>query len=207
MMRRLHRWGVSRHKLRGGFLHSKLGDRVLESELWIPTRESLARAWLVGIPVTTVPFLPGQTIVACAIGFLVRANLPVCFLLQYLSNPATAFIQLPACYFTGRYIIGLFSSQPMPSLQATLRTLEAHPFSVALWGEGAFALYLGGFVLGPLLGLFAYGLTHLLWKEKPKRRAANTAMCDTATVVDKAGEVAGGGSSDQDAERAPSEKR
>jgi uncharacterized protein (DUF2062 family) len=161
MMRRLHGWGVSRHKLRGGFLHTRLGDRVLHRELWIPTRESLALAFLVGLPVTMVPFLPLQTVIACVIGFMLGANLPVVFLLQFLSNPATAVMQLPACYLVGELILGGDLSQ----LYAQVR---AHPMT-AVSGHNLWALYLGSFVLGPLLGALAYFGTKIIWREPPPR--------------------------------------
>ncbi|MBI5382909.1 MAG: DUF2062 domain-containing protein [Opitutae bacterium] len=166
-MRRLHGWGVSRQKLRGGFLHSKLGDRILERELWFPTRESLARAWLVGMTVTVIPFLPAQTLIACAIGFLFRANLPVCFALQYLSNPATAVVQLPACYLIGRLLVGA-------SLSETWQQIRLHPGDALISGQAIWSLYLGAIVLGPLLGGLGYGLTHLIWREEPRPAGAPT---------------------------------
>jgi len=159
-MRRLHRWGISRHKLRGGFLHSKLGDRILHRELWFPTRESLARAWLVGMPITMIPFLPLQSLIAIPVAFLVGANIPVTFLLQYLSNPATAVIQLPACYFVGSLLLG----EPMGD---TLRLIEHNPGAI-LSGHSVLALYLGSVVLGPLLGVLGYFLTHLIWRSAPR---------------------------------------
>ncbi len=177
-MRRLHRWGISRKKLRGGFLHSKLGDRILERELWIPDRESLARAWLVGMPVTTIPFLPGQSIIACSIGFLVRANLPVAFLLQYLSNPATAIFQLSACYFTGNLVLGTSPKELVhivnhkvsgfmasPSIMEALHALSLRDFAT---------LYLGSVILGLGLGLLGYFGTHLLWRPKKPRQQNRT---------------------------------
>jgi len=166
VMRRLHRWGGSRHKLRGGYMHSLLGDRLLERDLWFPSRESLARAWLVGLPVSIVPFLPFQTVIACSIGFFARANLPVCFAVQFLSNPATAFIQLPMCYFVGRFLMGA----PM---NATLMQLETHPIHALASAQTVQALYLGAFVLGPLLGVLGYLLTHLLWRAKPRAAKAS----------------------------------
>lgn len=159
-MRRLHRWGLSRKKLRGGFLHSKLGDKIFERELWIPSRESLARAWLIGMPVTTIPLLPLQSVIACGIGFIFRANLPVCFILQYLSNPATAIVQVPACYFVGRLLLG----EP---IGMTIHQIETDPMNLISRGSVG-AIYLGAVVLGPLLGLLGYGLTHLVWREKPR---------------------------------------
>lgn len=172
-MRRLHRWGLSRQKLRGSFLHSKLGDRILDRELWFPSRESLARAWLIGMPVTTIPFLPFQSLVACTIGFYFRANLPVCFALQYLSNPATGFFQLSACYFVGRLLFGESPSLILQHLEKVINgVVHAESWRAAFTALGykeLLALYLGSLVLGPILGLAGYSLTHLIWKEKPKR--------------------------------------
>jgi uncharacterized protein (DUF2062 family) len=172
-MRRLNRWGLSRQKLRGGFLHSKLGDRILERELWIPDRESLARAWLVGMPVTAIPFLPGQSLIACAIGFFVRANLPVTFLLQYLSNPATAIFQLSACYFTGNLVLGTSPKELIQLVHSKVDGFMASPslreaLHAISWHDLA-TLYLGSVILGVALGLLGYSATHLLWRPKAKR--------------------------------------
>ena len=161
-LRRLNRWGISRRKLRGGRLHGMLGDRFLERDLWVPSRESLARAWLVGMIVTSVPFLPLQSVIACAIGFLLGANLPVCFLLQYLSNPATAVVQVPACVLVGRLLMG-------GNVGALLTQIHRDPMSV-MSSDNLVALYLGAIVIGPILGVAGYFLTHLIWREKPDTR-------------------------------------
>lgn len=162
MMRRLHRWGFSRVKLRGGFLHSRLGDRLLERELWFPSRESLARAFAIGMPITTIPFLPAQSVIACAVAFMARANLPVAFALQYLSSPLTAAIQLPACYLAGRLLLG-------DNVIETFAQVRAQPMIVFTPGALG-ALYLGAAVIGPLLGAAGYFLVHALWREKPPRK-------------------------------------
>ncbi|HEY0945052.1 MAG TPA: DUF2062 domain-containing protein [Opitutaceae bacterium] len=162
MIRRLHRWGVSRRKLRGGFLHSKLGDRILHRELWIPNRESFARAWLVGMVVTMIPFLPLQTVIACVIGFMVGANLPVCFILQYVSNPATAVVQLPASYVVGCFVLGR-------DVGAALHRVRTAPSSL-LSGETFGVLLLGSIVLGLVFGLAGYFLTQLLWVDRVRKK-------------------------------------
>lgn len=172
-MRRLHRWGISRRKLRGGFLHTKLGDRILERDLWFPSRESLARAWLIGMVVTCIPFLPLQTLIACGFGFYFRANLPVCFILQYLSNPATAIFQLSACYFVGRLLFGDSPSTLWQHMERVVGSLVNAPswseaFGLLNWREFA-ALFLGSIVLGLALGLLGYLGTHLVWKDKPRK--------------------------------------
>jgi uncharacterized protein (DUF2062 family) len=157
-MRRLHQWGLSRQKLRGGFLHTRLGDRFLEREIWIPSRKSLARAFLVGVPITMIPFLPLQSVFACGRARWLRANLPVTFLLQHLSNPLTAVIQLPLCYLTGRLILGA-------DLSADWDLVWADPMGIVSRGSLG-ALYLGAMVLGPVVGMTGYFLTHWIWKER-----------------------------------------
>jgi hypothetical protein len=166
-MRRLNQWGLSRRKLRGGFLHTRLGDRLLEREIWVPGRESLARAFLIGMPVTMIPFLPLQSVFACSIAFWLRANLPVVFFLQYLSNPATAVIQLPACYLVGRLVLGA-------DLGADWERVWADPMAIVTRGNLG-ALYLGAVVLGLMSGVVGYLLTRLIWREKAAPRSPRAA--------------------------------
>lgn len=162
-LRRLNQWGLSRKKLRGGFLHSRLGDRILERELWVPSRESLARAFLVGMPVTIIPFLPAQSLFACTAAFWTRANLPVSFLLQFLSTPATAIVHLPVCYLVGKVVLGA-------DLSAEWHRTWADPMAIVTgWQGNLGALYLGALVLGPVTGLIGYGLTKLFWRAGPVR--------------------------------------
>lgn len=154
----LHRSGLSRKTLRGGFLHSQLGDRLLDRSLWLPTRISLARAWLIGVPITTIPFLPFQSVLAGVLGFFGRANLLLCIGLQFLSNPATATVHLPACYFVGRVVLG-------ESPGEVWAHLLAHPHSI--WSADALlALYLGSLILGPLIGLVGYAVIMLFWPDR-----------------------------------------
>ena len=63
-IRWLNRQKLSRRHMRGGKLHSWFGDRILAKELWRPSASSLARAWLVGFPITVTPFLPLQSVFA-----------------------------------------------------------------------------------------------------------------------------------------------
>jgi len=160
-IRRLHEWGLSRRKLRGGFLHSRLGDRFLARETWIPSRESLARAFLVGMPITMIPLLPLQSVFACPLALWARANLPVTIFLQFLSTPLTAVIHLPICYLTGRLLLGA-------DLSAEWDQVWADPMGIVSRGSLG-ALYLGAVVLGPVLGALGYFLTHLIWKAQPPR--------------------------------------
>lgn len=149
--------------MRGGFLHSKLGDRILDKALWRATPDSIARAWLIGMPVTMIPFLPGQSIVAAVLGFTFRANLLVCIGLQYLSNFGTAVIQLPLCFFVGRLVQGNRPSAVWDEVSARdWKYIFQHPTYLA---QDLIPLFLGAIILGAAVGVIGYFLI-LNWSSR-----------------------------------------
>lgn len=148
--------------MKGTFLHNWLGDRILEKWLWAPTRESLARAWLVGWPITVIPFLPGQSILACIAALLVRGNLLLCIGMQFLSTPVTAPVHLPACYFVGEVVRGANPKHVWREVRGKPRLL--------LTGHAVTSLYLGAAVIGMLGGAAGYAIIRGTWREKPRRR-------------------------------------
>ncbi len=160
----MHRQRLSRSRLRGGRIHRMLGDGIVSKALWVPTRGSLARAWLVGFPITAVPFLPGQSILAAVAALAVRGNLLLCIALQFLSNPLTAAIQLPACYFVGEVARG-----------ANPREVWHHAWT-AKWTEeyasGFKSLYLGAVIIGIVGGVVGYAIILQTWKDKVRPKGA-----------------------------------
>lgn len=156
VLRRMHRHHLSRPRLRGGRLHSWLGDRLIDKALWRPTRESVARAWLVAFPITVVPFLPFQTVLACFAALFMRGNVVLCIALQFLSNPLTAPVHLPACYLTGEAIRG---RNPL----SVWKHVSATPGAISS-GDAAVSLYLGAVVLGILGGAVGYAVIQGLWR-------------------------------------------
>ncbi len=148
VMRWLHQRNLSRQKLRGSWLHNRLGDRIFAKDLWRFSRESVARAWLVGFPITMVPFLPFQTVFATIAGLFVRGNLLLCIALQFLSSPLTAPVQLPACYFVGELVRGRSPSTVWAHLHET-------PLAV-FSGDSVISLYLGAVIIGALGGAIGY---------------------------------------------------
>ncbi|HEY1110138.1 MAG TPA: DUF2062 domain-containing protein [Opitutaceae bacterium] len=162
VIRLLHRQKLSRHRLRGTFLHRKFGDRILHKELWSPTREGLARAWLLGWPITVIPFLPGQSIFAVIAALLVRGNLLLCIALQFLSTPFTAPVHLSACYLVGEVVRG---ANP----KHVWREVRDKP-SLLLSGHAVTSLYLGSAVIGIIGGALGYAIIRSTWRDKPRRR-------------------------------------
>jgi uncharacterized protein (DUF2062 family) len=148
--------------MRGTFLHNWLGDRILQKGLWSPTRESLARAWLVGWIVTVIPFLPGQSVISAIAALLVRGNLLLCIALQFLSTPLTAPVHLPACYFVGEVVRGANPKKVWSEVRGKPRLL--------LTGHAVTSLYLGSAVIGIIGGALGYAIIHGTWRDRPKRR-------------------------------------
>ena len=161
VLRWLHRRRLSRSRLRGTWLHSWLGDRLLDRALWKPTRESLARAWLVGVPITMIPFLPVQSVFACVIALLIRGNLLLCIALQFLSTPLTAPVHLPACYLVGEVIRGR-------SILVVWHEVTRTPKNI-FTGDSLTSLYLGAVVLGITIGVVGYFVLKNFWP-LPHRR-------------------------------------
>lgn len=151
LVRWLHRRHLSRRRLRGGWLHRVVGDRLLSKDLWRPSRESVARAWLIGFPITMVPFLPIQSLFACSIGVFFRANLLFCLLLQFLSTPLTAPVHLPACYLVGRALEG---DSPVSVWRQVRKTDWTQVSSFKL--RDLRALYTGAITLGAIGGIAGY---------------------------------------------------
>ncbi|MBL9187004.1 MAG: DUF2062 domain-containing protein [Opitutaceae bacterium] len=162
VLRWMHRQKFSRNKLRGSKLHRWFGDGVVSKALWLPTRGSLARAWLVGFPITVVPFLPGQSILAIIAALMVRGNLLLCIALQFLSNPITAPVHLPVCYFAGELVRGR-----MPDSTWRLLTEDARHL---LSADTVISLYLGSVVVGLIGGVVGYAVILRTWRDKPSRR-------------------------------------
>lgn len=159
----LHRQGFSRQRLRGGKLHRWFGEHLLDKGVWLFRRESVARGWLIGSIVTFLP-LPAQSVIAAALSILFRANLPLAFAMQFLSNPATALFYLPFCYGVGCWILG----RPFGKLPETHRELAQ------LFQHGMLPLCLGAIVVGLLVGLSGYLLIRWIWPHPKSNRKTLT---------------------------------
>lgn len=157
----LHRRGVSRPRLRGGRLHRWFGEHLLDKEVWLFHSESVARGWLIGSIVTLLP-LPGQSLIAATLSVFCRANLPLAFAMQFLSNPATALLYLPFCYGLGCWILG----KPFGNLP------ENHRELAQLFQHGMLPLCLGAVVAGLLVGLSGYLLIRWVWPQPKASRSS-----------------------------------
>jgi len=158
----MHRQRLSRRAMKGGRLHRWFGDAVISKSLWQPTRGSLARAWLVGFPITVVPFLPGQSVFATIAALAVRGNLLLCIALQFLSTPFTAPVHLPVCYFFGEVARGA-------SPGAVWHNAWNDP-KILVSAHAVTSLYLGAAIVGIVGGVIGYAVILRTWRDRPRRR-------------------------------------
>jgi uncharacterized protein len=149
--------------MRGTRMHRWFGDGILSKHLWQPTRDSLARSWLVGFPITIVPFLPAQTVFACIAALMVRGNLLLCIALQFLSTPLTFPVHIPACYFVGEVVRG---SSP----KEVWHKAWADPKKILLTAHAVTSLYLGAAIIGMVGGVVGYAVIQQTWRDRPVGR-------------------------------------
>jgi uncharacterized protein (DUF2062 family) len=91
-----------------------------------------------------------------------RGNLLLAIALQYLSNPFTAPVHLPACYFVGELMRG-------HSPVAVWKHLESTPMDLLTGGSVA-SMYSGAFALGILGGSVGYAVIRSVWKQPVSAR-------------------------------------
>ena len=169
----MHRQRLSRSRLRGSRLHRWFGDAIISKSLWSATRGSLARAWLVGFPITIVPFLPGQTVFAAVAALLVRGNLLLAIAIQFISTPITAPVHLPVCYFVGEVVQGASPSR-------VWHHAWNHPKALVT-GHAAKSLYLGAAIVGMVGGVLGYAIILGTWRDAPKRNNPRSPMATAPT--------------------------
>jgi uncharacterized protein (DUF2062 family) len=109
-----------------------------------------------------MPFLPAQTLFAVVAALFLRGNLLLAIALQYLSNPFTAPVHLPACYFVGELMRG-------HSPVAVWKHLESTPMDLLTGGSVA-SMYSGAFALGILGGSVGYAVIRSVWKQPVSAR-------------------------------------
>ena len=121
-------------------------------DLWSLNERSIAHALLVGLFVAVIP-VPGQMILAVALGIPLRANLLLAVGLVWLSNPFTMGPIAFVAYYLGRCVLEI-PPVSFDDFHNFLKNLHLiwEPFLV------------GSFLLGLILGLTGYLMARLLAK-------------------------------------------
>lgn len=153
-------------QMRGSWLHRRLGDRLLDSQLWQPGRETVARGLAIGTFFSMIP-IPLQMLPAAIVAILCRANVPSAMVACWITNPVTAPVFLLIQIQIGFYLLGKGTGWRY--------LLEHGAWDLLLKVPGP--LILGAVVLGVVLAMLAYfcglglfdWITNFLAKKHAKR--------------------------------------
>lgn len=154
-----------RRHLKGSKLHQLLGERLFATELWKPSRPTIAGGLAIGLFIGFTPTMGAQIILAGAAAYFLKVNIPIALAGSLVTNPLTAAIVYPLEYQFGVWLIGV----PEPS------ELEGYTGMLGNFMRYAKPLWIGSLVTGSVAAALAYGLVSLLWKEAAHLRAARKA--------------------------------
>ena len=138
-----------------------LGDRLYSPNLWHLNRQSVARAFAVGLWAMYTPPLPWQQIIAALGAVYFNANLPIAVALVWITNPITWLPMYYLAYRIGSLFLGAepFGFDRFSELFAVDKALEF-----------GWPLLVGCFILmnvGAVLGYFG---VHLAWRSSVRNQ-------------------------------------
>ena len=138
-----------------------LGDSIQQPYLWHMNRNSVARAFAIGLFCTWLP-MPLQTVVAALLAIYYRAHLPLSVALVFITNPVTIPPMFYFAYKLGSVVLGIPPQDvPMGLDWVGCRTSLGHIWQPLLFG----CLMLG--IISSALGYFTI---HSIWRKSIKRR-------------------------------------
>ena len=166
----LKRYSPSAKSIRENRALSMLGEDLHKPSLWILNRNSVARAFAIGLFCTWIPF-PLQTVLAALLAIYYRAHLPMSVALVFITNPITIPPMFYFAYKLGSVMLGM-------ELQAVEMDLSWHWFTSIL-GQIWQPLLFGCLILAIVSSAVGYFTINTLWrkgirdrwKERSQRRS------------------------------------
>jgi uncharacterized protein (DUF2062 family) len=154
------RWAPSPQKLREIEVLRHLGESIYATNLWHFNRLSVARGFAIGLFCAMLP-IPFQTIVAAVIAIGLRANLPLCVSLVFITNPLTMPVIFYAAYKLGALLLGLHIQ--VVEFEMSWEWLSTG--LIAIWEP----LLLGSLICGIALAGIGYMTIDTLWRLRVAR--------------------------------------
>lgn len=144
------------------------GEVLFSPNLWHLNRESVARAFAIGLFWCMIP-MPFQMIPAGACAIIFRGNVPLSLALVWVTNPLTMPIVFYANYRLGKWLMGAEVASP-PAVD------WGHFWDWSMWQQvGQWMmqeialiwkpLYLGSFISGLVLSLCSYLIIREMWRQ------------------------------------------
>lgn len=141
--------------LRGSWLHRRLGDGLLNHELWHPEPSRVAAGFSVGAFFAIMP-IPFQTVPAALLAFLTRSNVAASLCAVWITNPFTAPFFLYAQYRLGAWI----THDPNPIKIDFHQAVDWNEFFTL----APKSFLVGSVALGMISAAVVYPIVFFLWK-------------------------------------------
>lgn len=132
-----------------------LGEWLHDENLWHLNRRSVSGGVAAGLFWAMIP-IPMQMLAAAFTAVVFRINLPISVVLVWLTNPITMPPIFYVSYLVGTWILGTPPDAGEFQMSLEWITTELN----AIWKP----LYLGGLVLGVVLGTLGYCVMRLYWR-------------------------------------------
>ncbi len=157
----LRRWLPAPQTVSGHKWLRWLGPIVDETHLFHLNRYSVSTAFFIGLFVAFLP-MPGHILAVSLLAVLLRCNLPISFVLVWLSNPVTMVPMLAMSYQIGLQILNRPSA--LVEWQFTWNWLQEQGSNLIV------PLVLGSVVSGLAFGLIGFIGIRILWRWRVIRR-------------------------------------
>ncbi|MDR1451286.1 MAG: DUF2062 domain-containing protein [Helicobacteraceae bacterium] len=113
-------------QLKGTWLHRKLGDKLLRTEYWEPSIESISKGFAIGSFWAMIP-MPFQMVPSGICAVLFRANVPLALLGVWVTNPITHPFVMVFQLFLGEWLLNAPSSLNVLENQGFIALLHHAP--------------------------------------------------------------------------------
>ena len=127
------------------------GNLLNKKEIWSLSRKKVVVGVLIGVFVACLP-MPFQMIPACLFAIILNANLPISFLLIFISNPIT----MPPLFYL-EYELGNLILKPETSIKFNFDSMYDNFDQIAL------SLWTGAIVLGVFASVICAITVNFLW--------------------------------------------
>ncbi len=137
------------------------GNLLYKKGLWSLSRRKVILGVFIGIFVACLP-MPFQMVLATLLAIVFNANLPISFLLIFISNPLT---MPPLFYF--EYQLGKLIFQPSSAIEFSFDSMYENFDQIAL------CLWTGAFALGVFSAFISMYSVNILWIRSVRKSRKN----------------------------------